>query len=455
MTTNTTTAISSHFQRALNFHKLGKLQLAVEAYSRSIKQEPSHLGSYINLGSALRSLGKFDSARLCYQRAIILSENDASVLSNYGNLLCDMGLYIEAEAIHKKVLELDGKSQGYLYNAAIVPFSNNKPKEAIQHFNDIIKHEPEHINANWNRGLSFLQLGQFENGFKGYEWRLKLVNVPERVFDKPRWKKESLKGKTILLTAEQGFGDMLQFARFIPLIADKAKNVIVECRPELMLIMKSVKGVSEVVRIDDSLPEYDFYLPLLSVPNQLKISLNNVPADAPYFSVEPMAKKYLPVSQHKRLRIGLIWAGKLTPKDRSCDLENFLPLMQNSNVTFYSFQLGPRRDDISTLGADAFIYDMSGSIKDFSDTAGFMQHMDLIITIDSAAAHLAGALGLPTWLLLLHSSDWRWMLDTNQSPWYPSMQLFRQTKYNDWSECVTQVHTAFNKWMKSNIEKLN
>ena len=223
-----TVAFSSHFQRGLQFQQNGKIEEAVAAYSRAIKQDPHNAAAYINMGSALRTLGKLEAARLCYQRACDLEPDNVSMLSNFGNTLCDMQDFVEAEKVHKRVLELEGENPGFIYNAGVAPFNDNRPDEAIALFDKVIEKEPEHLNAQWNRALAYLQKGDFIEGFKGYEWRLKRDDMPERNFEQPRWDGKSLKGKTILLTAEQGFGDMLQFARFVPLAAKKAKSVILE-----------------------------------------------------------------------------------------------------------------------------------------------------------------------------------------------------------------------------------
>ncbi len=453
MSKQETICLSSHFQRGLQFQQQGQLEQAVAAYGRAIKLDPDNVPAYINMGSALRKLGKLDAAKLSYQRVCELRPDDTSALSNYGNVLCDMMAFSDAELVHNQVLALDGENSGFIYNAGIVPFNNNRPDEAIKFFDRVLEKEPEHLNANWNRALAYLQKGDYIKGFKGYEWRLQRDDVHKHELDKPVWKGKSLKGKTIFLTAEQGFGDMIQFVRFIPLIAKKAKSVILECQPEMFELMRLVDGVDKVVRMGEPIPDFDMHVPLLSVPHILKTTLDTLPDTVPYFNVKPAETKYIPASQHKRLRVGLVWSGKATPYDRSCDFEKLLPLMQNTKVNYYSFQLGGRRDDIKQVGAEAYIYDMGGSIRDFHDTARLMQHMDLIISIDSAAAHLAGALGLPVWVILLHSSDWRWLLNRDDSPWYPTMRLFRQTESYSWDGCLKQVEDAFEIWVAENIKE--
>jgi tetratricopeptide (TPR) repeat protein len=427
-------------QHATRAHQQNRLDEAAAGYSRVIESDPANVGAYVNLGMVLRQQKKFAAARLAYARAIHLAPQDASIFSNYGNLLADMKRFDEAAAMQARALALDPDNVGYLYNAGVVPFHNNQPRQAIEYFSKVLAVQPDHRDARWNRSLAYLQQGDYLAGFKEYECRFdRQPTVPHR-YSQPRWAGEDIHDQVLLLTTEQGFGDVIQFARFIPLVAQRTKAVKVVCRKELVRLVKTVDGVAEVIVKGSKLPAFDWYAPLLSLPHILQYNVQNLPNAVPYFHVLPAVTMAFPGGSRPGLKVGLMWAGKLTPVDRSCPLELFIPLLQHADVNFYSFQLADRQKDINKLGCDAFIHDLSGSIRDFADTAALLQQMDLVITIDSAVAHLCGALGVPTWVLLLHASDWRWLLARSDSPWYPAMRLFRQGSHGDWQGCLESVY---------------
>ncbi|HMK49340.1 MAG TPA: glycosyltransferase family 9 protein, partial [Thermodesulfovibrionales bacterium] len=299
----------------------------------------------------------------------------------------------------------------------------------------------------WSIALLQLRSGDFENGWKGYEWRWQLKDelATARFFSQPRWDGSDISGKTVLLHSEQGFGDTIQFARYAPLVADLGATVIIECQRELVSLLRSVKGVHTVIARDDEAPPFDIHCPLLSLPSVFGTKLETIPGKVPYISADQAAIQLWRdkiISAPAAPRIGLAWSGnpkKPTDRFRSCPLDAFIPLSGVGDITFFSLQKGAAARQAGTLSEDLKILDYTDKINDFSDTAALVQNLDLVITVDTAVAHLAGALGKPVWILLPFVSDWRWMRDREDSPWYPTMRLFRQRSSGDWESVMSRV----------------
>ena len=440
-------AVNDLFQRGLAAHQAGQIDDAINLYSATLRQNPDQPDVWNNLGVALRRSKRFDAALMAYRRAGDLRPDNAGLWSNMGNCLREMMRFDEALAAHKKALELDDTIKSHTFNAGLVYRDMNRFSEALTYFDRALEMDPDYVDANWDSALAHLALGDYAKGWAGYESRRKLADNPIRPLDSaPEWDgKADLRGKTLLLRAEQGFGDMIQFARFIPLVAKRAAHVIVECRKELIPIMRTVSGVGSIVEKGRQLPKFDVHVPLLSLPYVLGLGeaeLNRISAD-PYVSPPKGKQVRLAPASGTVLKVGLIWAGKLNPRDRSCPLDMLLPILSAKGAAFYSFQVDDRRADIGKLGVMAFVTDLGDHIHDFGDSAALMQAMDLIITIDSAPAHLAGAMGLPVWMLQLYTTDWRWMADRADSPWYPSMRIYRQQKPADWSAPVEKLSADF------------
>lgn len=439
--------VNDLFQRGLAAHQAGQIDDAIRLYSASLRQNPKQPDVWNNLGVALRRSKKFEAALMAYRRAAELRPENAGLWSNMGNCLREMMRFEEAIVAHKKALELDDSIKSHTFNTGLVYRDLNRFEEALEYFERALAIDPDYVDANWDKALAHLALGNFADGWAGYETRRKLADNPIRPLEGAvEWDgKADLRGKRILLRAEQGFGDMIQFARFVPLVAKKAAHVILECRKELLPIMRTVSGVGTLVEKGAPLPEFDVHVPLLSLPHVMGISgkeLQKISAD-PYITPPPGKQVRLAPPAGTVLKVGLIWAGKLNPRDRSCPLEMLLPLLSAKGAAFYSFQIDDRRADLGKIGLDAFVTDLGDHIHDFGDSAALMQAMDLVISIDSSPAHLAGALGVPVWMLQLFTTDWRWMVDRADSPWYPTMRIYRQEQANDWSVPVRKLSADF------------
>ncbi|WP_417842565.1 tetratricopeptide repeat protein [Thalassospira sp.] len=425
----------SLFSRAVAAHQAGKLDDAITLYGAILRASPDQPDILNNLGVALRRRKQFDAALVSYRRSAALRPENAGLWSNMGNCLREMMRFDDAIAAHEQSLARSPDDKSHLFNAGLVYRDMNRFDQAVAYFNKALARDPDYIEALWDRSLALLALGQYDAGWKAYEVRRRLADNPIRPLPGvPEWDgKADLRGKTLLLRAEQGFGDMIQFARFIPLVAQKAAHVIVECRKEMLGVMQTVAGVGQVIAKGATPPPFDIHAPLLSLPHLLGIGARELQrASASPYMRAPKQMALAGIAGDVVLKVGLVWAGKLNPRDRSCPLEKFMGLMGAPGVAFFSFQVDDRRADIARLGASAFIHDLGDRIGDFGDSAGLMCEMDLIITIDSAPAHLAGALGLPVWMLQLYTTDWRWMVDRSDSPWYPTMRIYRQQEPASW-----------------------
>ncbi|MEQ8709766.1 MAG: tetratricopeptide repeat protein [Rhodospirillales bacterium] len=435
------------FAQAADDHKKGHMDAAVAGYAETLRLKPDFADALNNMGVALRAQGKFEAAVACYKRSLALRPNNPGAWSNMGNALREVGRLEEACTAHRKAVELKGDAPEGIYNLGLVLRDLGRIREAMDCFNRAIAMRDNYFDCLWDRALTWLLTGDYKRGFDHYEWRWKLDRSPPRKFDMPVWDGKDLGGKSILLHAEQGYGDMIEWARFIPLVKQRgAGRVIVECQTGLLRLLATVEGVDEMLIKAQKPPQCDVYYPLLSLPKMFGVTMETLPRTVPYLGPPEIHGKKLPAVNGAKLKVGIVWAGKTTPKDRSCGLEHFIEIMDIPGVAFYSFQKGGRKDDIVRLGAETLITDLDPLIEDFADSAAFMSQLDLVITIDSAPAHLAGAVGAKTWCLLIHNADWRWLLDRDDCPWYPTMRLFRQPRPGDWNSVWKQVTPAFREW---------
>jgi hypothetical protein len=313
----------------------------------------------------------------------------------------------------------------------------------------VLEQQPDHHSARWNRALSYLQAGDFISGFAEYERRLEKTEMRRDFGLLPCWQGEDLKDKTILLTREQGLGDMIQFVRFAQLLQDRGAETFLETQAGLKRFMFCVAGIDHVVEQNCQPDGLDYYVPVMSLPGLLGIRLQDLPATLNYLDADKfIAPENLPGSN--RIKVGLVWASKPGhASDRSCPLELFLPLLACPGVDFYSFQKGEAVEDIYRLGIEGLIQDLDHYMPDFYDTACYMKQMDLIISIDSSPLHCAAALGINTWGLLLHAAEWRWLLDRSDSPWYPSMRLYRQAEHNNWRHTMDSLLADFENFIRT------
>lgn len=434
------------FVRGLELHRAEQLDQALKHYARAAALDPGHAMAWNNMGVLLRKLGKRKAAVPCYRRAVAIKGDDPTHHSNLGNVLRDLGRLDEAERHGSRAVALAPDNPGARHNYGLILQDLGRHAEALAEIDEAIRLEPGNVGFRWDRALNLLMLGDLARGFAEYEVRWKLPHNPPPRIATPEWKGEALEGKTILLWSEQGFGDTLQFVRYAPMVKAKgAAKVILLAQPALARLLKTAKGIDAVVTEGMPHPAYDCHAPLLSLAPLFGTTLDTIPADCPYLKAPAGSGPMLRRPDRVRLQVGICWAGKPTHKNdhnRSAGLEPFLTLLDDPEIAFYSLQKGPRAADLVTSGAAALVQDLSGQIDDFADTAACLRELDLVITVDTAVGHLAGALGVPVWVALPNTIDWRWMRGRSDSPWYPSMRLFRQARPGDWAPVFAEMKAA-------------
>ena len=396
------------------------------------------------MGVALRALGKLEAAA-CYQRSLALRSDHATAYTNLGNVLRDLGRLDVAAASHRRAVELTPDEANAHYNLGLSLRDLGDNDEALACFKTTLELNPDHPDCRWDRSLSLLQKGEFKEGFEEYEWRWKLAGNPPSDFTQPLWDGSEFKGKTILLYQEQGFGDMIHFARYIPLVKEKGGAVIVETQPELARLFSTIEGVGQVVNKGSDLPKFDVHLPMMSLARVFGTTLETVPAAIPYLKPPEAHAAKLPATLGDSRKIGIAWASHPTHKNdsrRSCPFRHFIELTGVTDTRLYSLQTGPAVADITENRCEALITDIGSKMRDFAETAGVIAELDLVVTVDTAIAHLAGALGKPAWVALSYPGDWRWMQGRDDNPWYPSARLFRQQRPGDWDGVFERIRQA-------------
>lgn len=436
-------------KRANALHELNMFEAALASYDQAITIKPEdHLAHY-GRGNALKKLKLFEAAVASYDNAISLKPDYAEAYSNRGNAFQELKQFDAAIASYDKAVSLKPEDHLAQFNRGIALQQLNKFDEALACYDKAIAARPNFPDACWNKSLALLTGGNYLDGWPLYEWRWQVSKfaAAKRNFIHPLWLgQESLAGKTILLHSEQGLGDTIQFCRYIPLISDLGARVILEAEPPLTGLLKEITGLSEVFAKGSSLPEFDCHCPLMSLPLALKTELNTIPCTRRYLKSDPSKSAHWKSRLGEKMNplVGLVWSGNIThsnDRNRSIllsDLIRHLP----AGISFVSLQKDVRDADKSTLESNAEILHLGDELNDFADTAALCDLMNVVISVDTSVAHLNGALGNPTWVLLPFSPDWRWMLDRDDSPWYPDLRLFRQPNPDDWSGAFEKLNSA-------------
>lgn len=448
------------YDQGIAFQDKGQLDEAIQCYQKVINLNKNHTSAFYNLGVAFHKKGQIDKAILHYEIAIGLNQEFSDAHYNLGTAYKEKDLLDEAIICFQRVLQLKPDNAAAYYNFGNIFVAKGQLNDAMQYYQKAIEINPNYAEANWNIALINLMLGNFKEGWKGYEWRWELKDVVDkRKFYQPLWDGSDIKEQTVLLHAEQGFGDTIQFIRYTPLVAQRGAKVIVECQKELVSLLKNVEGIHLIIGHGEELPDFDMHCPILSLPGIFGTTLTNVPAKIPYISADTSLIQEWHnriASNNSEYNVGLVWSGDPSFKDshlKSCSLKSFSPLAQAANITFYSLQKGDASEQARNIPEGMKLVDYADKIHDFSDTAAIIHNLDLIISIDTAVAHLAGALGKPVWTLLPFIPDWRWMLNRNDSPWYPTMRLFRQPSRGDWESVIAVIARELLLFSKLEAEK--
>jgi tetratricopeptide (TPR) repeat protein len=423
---------------------LGRFESAINEYRYALQLSSTHVGAHTNMANALHALDRSDEAIAHYLQALTINPDAVEAHVNLGNVLHDIGRVDEACLHYQRALALDpGYVEAHINFGALLE-TMDRPLEAMEQFEQALALTPAHAEAHVAKGLGLLRRGQFASGWQSYEWRWALKDfVQQKVhLSQPRWNGESLSGRRILLYAEQGLGDCLQFFRYIPLVIAAGGVIILEIPPALMRLGEALPGIEKLVVSGQPLPPFDCYCPLMSLPLPCATNYSTIPSEVPYLTVPHQAEQK--ASSYKwpaeGLRVGLVWAGNMKhkkDKSRSIPLTTFRSLFHLEGVHLFSLQIGKPLEQLS--GATGVIADLAPLISDMADTAAYVAQLDLVISVDTSVAHLAGALAKPIWILLAHHADWRWFTGRDHSPWYPTAKLFRQETPGNWNEVVDRV----------------
>ena len=436
----------AHANRAALLLQMQRLDEALKSATLAVQLTPQSCLAQNTLGTILQALNRLPEAAQAYEKAIAADPSLPEQHDNLGNVLGQMGLSVQAEQSCRQALKLAPDFAKAWNNLGTVLKDQGKRQQAEACFLRALELAPHMSAAHTNLGMSRLYFGDFATGWQEFEWRWNSGKLALPSFTQPRWMGENLYGKTILLTAEQGLGDSIQFARFAEPIAALGATVILQVQPSLTRLLATIPGVSHCIGTDHTdLPAFDYYLPLLSAPLVLNTRMDTIPATIPYLQSAPQ-----PLAGSGR-KIGLVWSGDPRPHDpaahaadlrRSIPLADFIPVLRRPDITWFSLQMGPARQQMASLPPDIHLADAMEHVQDFTDTANIVAGLDLVITVDTSIAHLAGALGKPVWVLSRFDGCWRWLESGETSPWYPRLRLFRQSRPGEWGDALAQVAAA-------------
>jgi hypothetical protein len=415
-------------------------------YQRALVLDPKRYDIYNDLGVILTNLGNFEAAAEAFRRSLRLNPRSAKTMAGIGYLYERKGDLLSAADAYRKAIKADSKLYPAYVDLGFVLFGLGELAEAADCFHRLRALRPDSAEATVNLGFIHLLQGDLPAGWAEYESRWKVGIGDDRSLVQRQWKGEPLGGERILLYAEQGFGDTLQFVRYVPLVAARGGQVVLEVQPQLRRLLSGTGGASQVMSRGETLPEFTWQCPLLSLPLAFGTELQTIPAHVPYvYPDSTQVAAWQQRLQGNTRRIGLVWSGNPTmdrDRLRSIPLELLVPLMKVPGTTFYSLQLGPGSEQVKQLPPDVRLIDLAAELKDFADTAAIVANLDLVISVDTSVAHLAGAMGKPAWILLNKGCDWRWFLEREDSPWYPTARLFRQTTVGGWQEVVNRIEQA-------------
>jgi tetratricopeptide (TPR) repeat protein len=433
--------------RGVALHDLLRFDEALASYDRALVLRPDDAEALSNRGHTLHELMRFEESLASCERAVLLRPDLAAAHCNRGNALNALRRFEDALASYDQALALRQAYPEALTNRGIALHALKRFDEEMADYTQALALQPDYAEAHFNAGWCRMLLGDL-SAWDEYEWRWQTrQRHAKRNFTEPLWTGAGeVANKTVLLHAEQGFGDTIQFCRYVPLVAQRAGRVILEVQEPLRELMRGLPGVAQILSSGDRLPDFDLHCPLLTLPRVFGTELSTIPAEVPYLRPRPqaVAEWDARLGSKNRPRIGLAWAGSATQKNdlnRSVPLNALLPLL-DFDVTYVSLLREVRAGEADLLRQRGEIVHFGEALKDFSDTAALIANLDLVIAVDTAVAHLAGALGKPLWAVLALVPDWRWLLDRDDNPWYPTARLFRQDESRSWDKVIARVATA-------------
>lgn len=427
----------------------GDLDAAVAHLRKALTLDPSKPEAHLNLGNMLLSRDETAAAAVHYARAVKVRPESGDARGNLGTALRDLGRQDEAVRHHRAALALNPADVNAHNNIGNDLNYAGYPAAAAPHYRRAARINPRDALAHFDLGLTLLHLGEYAEGWREYEWRWSDGGpLRARGIAQPRWRGETLGPDRVLLVhAEQGQGDVIQLLRYLPLVAERAPRIVLEIQPSLMGLTPPVSASVTLAARGGPLPPFDVHVPMMSLPGVFDTRLDTIPAAVPYLRRDPelTARWAARLGPRRALRVGLIWAGSPTFKGerlRSPRLAGMAPLLDTPGAVFHVLQMGDGRRDLDGWTAPANLIDHGPEIGDFRDTAAIMENLDLVISSCTGPAHLAAALGRPTWIVLPFAADWRWLTEREDSPWYPTVRLFRQDAPGDWGPVVARVKAA-------------
>ena len=483
--------IKTMYQRGCNQMEAHQYSQAYEFFEPVTQINPNFFEAWLNMGNACGSQKHYNHSIDCYEKAVAINPNHAICQYNLGRAWYSERQYKNAIIYFQKAVALNASYFKAIYNLGSAYYRIRNLDRSIHYYMQALKLKPDQIdiytnlgacyakkgdivtaiswhqksldaspdyaNGHYNMGLSLLLDGHLNEGFQEYEWRLKRSDFPKPGYDQPMWDGSNFSHKTILVYMEQGFGDAIQFVRYLPLVKSRGGTVVLLCHPYLQRLFESAKGADQVITENDPVPFFDCHISLMSLPAIFKTDLTSIPDKTPYLSI-PSSEGNNDIRKiidpHKaRFKVGFVWAGNPSNKhdqERSIPLHMFSYLASVKGIKMFSLQKDQQANSFKLFD---FI-DLAPCIKDFSDTAFAISKMDLIISADTSVAHLAGAIHHPTWVLLPKIPDWRWLLNREDSPWYPSIRLFRQKEPGNWSDVFTEVIQALHE-RSGSLEKMD
>lgn len=431
--------------RGIALRELQQFDAAVASYDRAIAIKPDYTEAYYNRGIAQQELGQPEAAIASYDLAIALDPDYTDAHSNRGNALLRIMRLEAAVASYERAISIKPDFADAFNNRGLALQALKQINEAIASYDCAISIKPDYAQAYLNKSMILLLTGDFAKGWDLYEWRWKVAKAISqcRHFSQPLWLgNEPLANKTILLHCEQGLGDTIQFCRYANLLAELGAKVIAEAPKALLGLLHGLQGVSECIEIGNALPQFDYQCPMLSLPLAFKTSVTTIPSSQAYLKSDDakLSKWSSKVGYRTKPRIGIVWSGSTAHENdhnRSVALSALLPFLPNS-FDYFCLQKELRETDEAILHSTSIRY-FGSELEDFTDTAALCELMDVVISVDTSVVHLSGALGKKTWLLLPYAPDWRWLFDRSDSPWYPSVKLYRQERIGDWEGVFARV----------------
>jgi tetratricopeptide (TPR) repeat protein len=419
---------------------------AIACAERAVQLDPQNADNLSNLGTMYRKVKDYRRAKECHEAALKIRPGHAIYLSNLGNVYDDLCDHHTAEKVLNLALKSDPQNYEAQYNLANVQRNLGRHDEAMQRYQQLLQRNPNHAEVHTSHAVLLLYQHEYAAGWQEFEWRWKLAKP--RNFSQPWWNGESLANKTILLWSEQGLGDTLHFVRYIPLLKAQGARVALSCQAALHPLLKNFPGVDALLAEDETLQQFDYHLPLMSLPRVMQTDRHSIPCSIPYLTADPerVATWRERLKNIAGFRVGIVWQGfkdYMSDQLRSFPLQQYAPLADIPNVQLISLQFGYGAEQLRDPKRTFPVHELGPVDQEgaFLDTAAILKNIDLLVSSDTSIVHLAGAMGVPTLLALNLSPNWRWPEGETNSTWYPSIQLFKQTTAGDWPSVVARIAT--------------